>query len=100
MYAIAPFNFTALGATSVGPAVGNVVIGEPSDYVLHASWLLHQILLEAGLPKDVIQFLPGDATNAILKRPEFGALSFIGSTQVFKGIQRKIGNNIGDGIYN
>lgn len=105
VYAIAPFNFTALGATLIGPAalLGNVVIWKPSDYALHASWLLHQILIEAGLPKDVIQFLPGDAeevTNSILKRPEFGALSYIGSTQVFKGLQKKIGNAIGDGVYN
>ncbi|GLB06626.1 delta-1-pyrroline-5-carboxylate dehydrogenase, mitochondrial [Aspergillus tubingensis] len=105
VYAIAPFNFTALGATLIGPAalLGNVVIWKPSDSALHASWLLHQILLEAGLPKDVIQFLPGDAeqvTNTILHRPEFGALTFIGSTQVFKGLQKKIGNAIGEGIYN
>ncbi|KAJ5674523.1 uncharacterized protein N7477_004457 [Penicillium maclennaniae] len=104
-YAIAPFNFTALGATLVGPAalLGNVVIWKPSDSALHASWLLHKILLEAGLPKDVIQFLPGDAeevTNTILKRPEFGALTFIGSTATFKGIQKKIGDGIGQGIYN
>ncbi|KAJ6133955.1 hypothetical protein N7523_000277 [Penicillium sp. IBT 18751x] len=104
-YAIAPFNFTALGATLVGPAalLGNVVIWKPSDSALHASWLLHKILLEAGLPKDVIQFLPGDAeevTNTILQRPEFGALTFIGSTATFKGIQKKIGDGIGQGIYN
>ncbi|KAJ5953274.1 hypothetical protein N7454_000170 [Penicillium verhagenii] len=104
-YAIAPFNFTALGATLIGPAalLGNVVIWKPSDSALHASWLLHKILLEAGLPKDVIQFLPGDAegvTNVILKRPEFSALTFIGSTATFKGIQKKIGDGIGEGIYN
>ncbi|KAJ5611194.1 hypothetical protein N7510_007913 [Penicillium lagena] len=103
-YAIAPFNFTALGATLVGPSalLGNVVIWKPSDYAIHASWLLHKILLEAGLPKDVIQFIPGDAeqiTNAILKRPEFGALTFIGSTATFKRIQKKIGDGIGQGIY-
>jgi 1-pyrroline-5-carboxylate dehydrogenase len=105
VYAIAPFNFTALGATLVGPAalLGNVVIWKPSDSALHSAYLLYQILVEAGLPKDVIQFLPGDAeevTNTVLKRPEFGALSFIGSTQVFKGIQKKIGNAVADGIYN
>ncbi|KAK1143518.1 hypothetical protein N8T08_006324 [Aspergillus melleus] len=105
VYAIAPFNFTALGATLISPAalLGNVVIWKPSDSALHASWLLHQILVEAGLPKDVIQFLPGDAeevTNTILQRPEFSALTFIGSTQVFKSLQKKIGNGIGDGIYN
>ncbi|KAJ5178517.1 uncharacterized protein N7500_001216 [Penicillium coprophilum] len=104
-YAIAPFNFTALGATLIGPAalLGNVVIWKPSDAALHAGWLLHKILLEAGLPKDVIQFLPGDAeqiTNTVLKRPEFGALTFIGATATFKGIQKKIGDGIGAGIYN
>ncbi|KOC11705.1 putative pyrroline-5-carboxylate dehydrogenase [Aspergillus flavus AF70] len=102
-HAIAPFNFTALGATLVGPAalLGNVVIWKPSDSALHASWLLHKILLEAGLPKDVIQFVPGDAeevTNTILKRPEFSALTFIGSTATFKGIQKKIGDGIGQGV--
>ncbi|KAI7771824.1 hypothetical protein LZL87_006100 [Fusarium oxysporum] len=105
VYAVSPFNFTALGATLVGPAalLGNVVVWKPSDSAIHASWLLYQILLEAGLPKDVIQFLPGEpneVTDAILKRPEFGALTFIGSTKVFKGLQKKIGNGIGDEIYN
>ncbi|OQE27847.1 hypothetical protein PENSTE_c004G10030 [Penicillium steckii] len=104
-YAIAPFNFTALGATLIGPSalLGNVVIWKPSDYALHASWLLHKILIEAGLPKDVIQFLPGDAaevTNTVLKRPDFGALTFIGATATFKGLQKKIGDAIGQGVYN
>ncbi|PKY01615.1 delta-1-pyrroline-5-carboxylate dehydrogenase mitochondrial precursor, partial [Aspergillus campestris IBT 28561] len=104
VYAIAPFNFTALGATLIGPAalMGNVVIWKPSDSALHASWLLHQILLEAGLPEGVIQFVPGDAeqvTNTLLRRREFSALTFIGSTQTFKGIQKKIGDGIGAGIY-
>lgn len=104
VYAIAPFNFTALGATLIGPAalLGNVVIWKPSDYALHASYVLYQILLEAGLPKDVIQFVPGDAeaiTNTILARPEFAGVSFIGSTAVFKGLQAKIGKAIGEGTF-
>ncbi|RKK79069.1 Delta-1-pyrroline-5-carboxylate dehydrogenase [Fusarium oxysporum] len=105
VYSIAPFNFTALGATLVGPAalLGNVVIWKPSAYAMHSAYLIHKILIEAGLPKDVIQFLPGDAeeiTNTVLKRPEFAAISFIGSTQVFKGIQKKIGDHVGAGTYN
>lgn len=105
VYAIAPFNFTALGATLVGPSalLGNVVIWKPSDSALHSAYLLYKILLEAGLPRDVIQFLPGDAeevTDTILKRPEFAAMSFIGSTDVFRGIQKKIGDQIGKGTYN
>ncbi|KAH0839180.1 Delta-1-pyrroline-5-carboxylate dehydrogenase, mitochondrial [Fonsecaea pedrosoi] len=104
VYAIAPFNFTALGATLVGPAalLGNVVIWKPSPSALHSAWLLHKILLEAGLPQDVIQFVPGDAetiTDTVLARREFAGLSYIGSTAVFKGLQRKIGNAIGDGVF-
>ncbi|RMZ78247.1 hypothetical protein DV737_g3995, partial [Chaetothyriales sp. CBS 132003] len=104
VYAIAPFNFTALGATLVGPAalLGNVVVWKPSPSAVHSAWLLHQILLEAGLPKDVIQFLPGDAeqiTDTVLKRREFAGVSYIGSTAVFKGLQKKIGNAIGDNTF-
>ncbi|RDW67666.1 hypothetical protein BP6252_09062 [Coleophoma cylindrospora] len=104
VYAIAPFNFTALGATLIGPAalLGNVVVWKPSPSALHASWILHKILLEAGLPEDVIQFVPGDAeqiTNTILKRPEFAALSYIGSTAVFKGLLGKIGKATADGTF-
>lgn len=104
VYAIAPFNFTALGATLVGPSaiLGNVVIWKPSPYALHSAWLLHKVLLEAGLPEGVIQFLPGDAeqiTNTILKRREFAGVSYIGSTAVFKQLQSKIGQAVGEGTY-
>ncbi|KAI1452450.1 Aldehyde/histidinol dehydrogenase [Annulohypoxylon moriforme] len=105
IYAITPFNFTALGATLVGPAalLGNVVVWKPSDSALHASWILYKILLEAGLPKDVVQFVPGDPetiTNAVLNRPEFAGLTFIGSTAVFKGLQGKIGKATAEGRFN
>ena len=105
MYAISPFNFTALGATLVGPAalLGNVVIWKPSESALHASWILYQILVEAGLPKDVIQFVPGDpntVTDTVLQRPEFAGLSFIGSTAVFKELQGKIGKATAEGRFN
>lgn len=105
VYAISPFNFTALAATLVGPPalLGNVVIWKPSDSALHASWVLYQILLEAGLPKDVIQFLPGNPeliTDTVLKRPEFAGLAFIGSTAVFKELQGKVGKATAEGRFN
>lgn len=104
VYAIAPFNFTALGATLVGPSalMGNVVVWKPSPSGVHSAWLLYQALLEAGLPEGVVQFLPGDAeqiTNTVLKRKEFAALSYIGSTAVFKGLQQKIGEAVGRGTF-
>lgn len=70
---------------------------------LHLAYLIYQILLEAGLPKDVIYSLPGDAKqiiNPVLERLKFAAISFIGSVQVFKGIQKKIGDAVGKNTYN
>lgn len=104
VYAIAPFNFTALAGTLVAPAalLGNVVVWKPSDSALHASYLVHKILLEAGLPEDVIKFVPGDAvtvTDTVLKRPEFSALSYIGSTAVFKQLLGKIGKATAEGTF-
>lgn len=105
IYSITPFNFTALGATLVGPAalLGNVVVWKPSDHALHASWILYQILLEAGLPRDVVQFVPGDPkviTDTVLSRPEFAGLMFIGSTAVFKELQGKVGKATAEGKFN
>jgi 1-pyrroline-5-carboxylate dehydrogenase len=104
VYAIAPFNFTALGATlACGPLLmGNVVLWKPSLSALHSAWLLYQILLEAGLPKDVLQFIPGDAeiiTSTVLDSPDFAGLNFTGSTDVFKSLTAKIGVATGEGKF-
>ncbi|KAF2970872.1 hypothetical protein GQX73_g2630 [Xylaria multiplex] len=100
VYAVSPFNFTALGGSLVsGPALmGNVVLWKPSQYNIYASTLIYKILLEAGLPADVIQFVPGDAvevTEAVLAHREFAGINFIGSSDVFRSIYAKIGEGIG-----
>ena len=70
---------------------------------MHSAYPIHQILLEAGFPKDVMQFLQGDAeemTNTVLKRSEFAGISFVGSTQAIKEIQKKIGDVVGVDVLN
>ncbi|KAJ5347197.1 uncharacterized protein N7506_000450 [Penicillium brevicompactum] len=104
VYAISPFNFTAIGGNLAGaPALmGNVVIWKPSPAAIASNWLVHQILLEAGLPKDVIQFVPGDAeevTSTVLESREFAALHFTGSTDVFRMLYGKISQGVADGKY-
>ncbi|GAA5873962.1 hypothetical protein JCM3774_004052 [Rhodotorula dairenensis] len=103
VFAVTPFNFTAIGANLVGaPAlVGNVLVWKPSPGATYASWLVFQVLLEAGLPKNVIQFLPcpnGDATvslvDKVLAHRMFAGLHFTGSTHVFRSLWKQIGNNI------
>lgn len=104
MYAISPFNFTAIGANLVvAPAImGNVVIWKPSDSAVYAGRVLLKALEEAGLPKGVIQFLPGDAvtvTDAVLAHPQFSALHFTGSTDVFRSLYGKIATGVASGAY-
>ncbi|KAG4276021.1 delta-1-pyrroline-5-carboxylate dehydrogenase [Fusarium proliferatum] len=104
VYAISPFNFTAIGANlTAAPAImGNVVIWKPSDSAIYADYVLQKVLEEAGLPDGVIQFLPGDAekvTKAVLDHPKFGALHFTGSTDVFRDLYGKIGDGIRSGLY-
>lgn len=103
-YAVSPFNFTAIGGNLAGaPALmGNVVIWKPSPSAIASNWLVYQILLEAGLPKDVIQFVPGDAaevTETVLNHPQFSALHFTGSTSVFRSLYGKIAGGVAEGKY-
>ena len=104
VYAVSPFNFTAIGGNLPGaPAlVGNVVIWKPSPFAIASNYLVHQIFMEAGMPPGVIQFVPGDAeevTNAVLSRKEFGALHYTGSTAVFRKLYARIGQGLADGKY-
>ncbi|EXJ77407.1 delta-1-pyrroline-5-carboxylate dehydrogenase, mitochondrial [Capronia epimyces CBS 606.96] len=104
VYAISPFNFTAIGGNLPGaPALmGNVVVWKPSPSAIASNYLVHQILLEAGLPAGVIQFVPGDAeevTKVVLSHKQFAALHYTGSTAVFRKLYSQIGQGIGEGRY-
>ena len=104
VYAVSPFNFTAIAGNLPGaPALlGNVVVWKPSDFAIASNWLVYQILIEAGLPKDVIQFVPGnpvDITKVVLEHREFAALHYTGSTSVFRQLYGTIGQGIAEGRY-
>ncbi|TDZ25304.1 Delta-1-pyrroline-5-carboxylate dehydrogenase [Colletotrichum orbiculare MAFF 240422] len=104
VYAVSPFNFTAIGGNLIsGPALlGNVVVWKPSPSNIYASQLVYNILLEAGLPPNVIQFVPGDAeevTDTVLSHREFSGLNFVGSSDVFRSLYARIGQGIGAKTY-
>ncbi|KAI8956736.1 delta-1-pyrroline-5-carboxylate dehydrogenase 1 [Daldinia sp. FL1419] len=104
VYAVSPFNFTAIGGNLAGtPALlGNVVIWKPSDSAVAAGYLLHKILLEAGLPENVIQFVPGnpeEVTKTVLAHKQFAALHYTGSTAVFRKLYGQIGQGIAESRY-
>lgn len=99
VYAVTPFNFTAIAGNLVGaPALmGNTVVWKPSATAALSNYLLLNILEEAGLPAGVINFIPGEpnqVTDLVLEDKEFAALHFTGSTGVFKNLYSKISNNV------
>lgn len=104
VYAVSPFNFTAIAGNLPGaPALmGNVVVWKPSDSAIASSWLVYQILLEAGLPKNVIQFVPGnpeEVTKVVLAHRQFAALHYTGSTAVFRKLYGEIAGGVAEGRY-
>eukprot|EP01100_Stratorugosa_tubuloviscum_P013757 TRINITY_DN706_c0_g1_i1.p1 TRINITY_DN706_c0_g1~~TRINITY_DN706_c0_g1_i1.p1 ORF type:complete len:581 (-),score=284.99 TRINITY_DN706_c0_g1_i1:232-1974(-) len=99
IYAISPFNFTAIGGNlPTAPAMlGNVALWKPSDYAVYSNYIFQRILMEAGLPAGVINFVPGNAqmiTNIALTNRNLAGVHFTGSTQVFRQIWKSIGLNI------
>ena len=100
VYAVSPFNFTAIGGNLSGaPAMmGNTVIWKPASTAVLSSWVVFQILEEAGLPPGVINFLPGDPgpiSDALLAHRDLAGVHFTGSTTVFNGMWETIGRNMG-----
>lgn len=99
VYAVTPFNFTAIAANLPASAamMGNVVVWKPSDSQVFSAKIIIDVFKEAGLPNGVINVVFGDAimiTNTILASPDFAGIHFTGSTHVFKDLWSKIGNNI------
>ena len=99
VYAITPFNFTAIAGNLPASAalMGNVVVWKPSDSQMFSAKILLDIFKEAGVPAGVINMVMGDPvmiTDTVLASPDFSGVHFTGSTHVFKGIWQKIGTNI------
>lgn len=104
VYAISPFNFTAIGGNlPCAPALmGNVVIWKPSPSAIASNYIIYQILMEAGLPPNVIQFVPGNAeqvTDIVLRHRDFASLHYTGSTAVFRSLYGVISRGVAEAKY-
>ena len=99
IYAITPFNFTAIAGNLPASAamMGNVVVWKPSDSQIFSAKVIVDVFKEAGLPDGVINVIYGDPvmiTKTVLASPDFAGIHFTGSTHVFKELWKQIGNNI------
>ncbi|HEY5220319.1 MAG TPA: aldehyde dehydrogenase family protein [Gemmatimonadaceae bacterium] len=83
---ITPFNFPlAIPTWKIFPALlcGNSIVFKPAEDVPHTGHVFVEILLEAGVPPEVVQLVHGmgeDAGKAIVEHPDVPILSFTGST--------------------
>jgi 1-pyrroline-5-carboxylate dehydrogenase len=94
---ITPFNFTSIAANlpSAPAIVGCTGLWKPSRNSYHSNYVLMQLMMEAGLPPGVINFLPGsgaEITEVALANRDFAGLHFTGSTAVFQGLWQEIGS--------
>jgi 1-pyrroline-5-carboxylate dehydrogenase len=99
VYAITPFNFTAIAGNlpSSAALMGNVVVWKPAATQVYSANVIMQVFKEAGLPDGVINMVMGDSgmvSDVILSNPHLAGVHFTGSTGVFNDIWKTIGNNI------
>src|SRR5262245_28152602 len=63
VYAVTPFNFTAIGGNlpSSAALMGNTVVWKPASSTVYSGYYLMKLFEAAGVPPGVINFIPGDA---------------------------------------
>jgi 1-pyrroline-5-carboxylate dehydrogenase len=99
VYAVTPFNFTSIGGNlPTAPAMlGNVVLWKPSSSAVLSNYHVMRVLMQAGLPPGVVNFVPGrpsPITRQLLAQPDFAGVHYTGSTAVFNGLWKQIAEGI------
>ena len=92
---IPPWNFPfaiLVGMTSAAIVTGNTVVLKPSSDSPMMGWLFVEILNSLGLPKGVVNFIPGDGGEIgdyIVDHSQIRFISFTGSAGVGKRIYER-----------
>jgi len=99
IYAVTPFNFTAIAANLTTSVVmmGNTTVWKPATTSLLSSYYLMKIYEEAGFPKGVINFLPGNGSlisNIVMNHKSLAGVHFTGSNDTFNGLWKQATENL------
>jgi len=99
VYAITPFNFTAIGANlPTAPALmGNTVVWKPAGTAALSNYLIMKLLEAAGLPPGVINFVPGPSgmiSERMLSDRNLAGIHFTGSNEVFNMLWKGVANRL------
>uniref|UniRef100_A0A8C9JEX0 Aldehyde dehydrogenase 4 family member A1 n=1 Tax=Panthera tigris altaica TaxID=74533 RepID=A0A8C9JEX0_PANTA len=82
---------------SRGREGGNVVLWKPSDTAMLASSAVYRILREAGLPPNIIQFVPADGPtfgDTVTSSEHLCGINFTGSVPTFKHLWKQVAQNL------
>lgn len=97
---ITPWNFPiAIPAWKMAPALvyGNTVVFKPASLAPQSGLILVEALVEAGLPKGVLNYITGSGRNVgdeLVSSPHVQGISFTGSYSVGTGIYEKAIKNM------
>jgi RHH-type proline utilization regulon transcriptional repressor/proline dehydrogenase/delta 1-pyrroline-5-carboxylate dehydrogenase len=93
---ISPWNFPLAifsGQVSAALAAGNAVLAKPAEQTPLVAYRAVQLMHEAGVPGDVLAFLPGDGAligGCAVSDPRIAGVAFTGSTETARLINRSL----------
>jgi RHH-type proline utilization regulon transcriptional repressor/proline dehydrogenase/delta 1-pyrroline-5-carboxylate dehydrogenase len=93
---ISPWNFPLAiftGQVAAALATGNSVLAKPAEQTPLIAARAVDLLHEAGVPRDVLQLLPGDGPSVgapLTANPRIAGVCFTGSTEVARAIERQL----------
>src|SRR3954453_11270878 len=99
VFAVTPFNFTSIAGNLPTSAalMGNTVLWKPASSAAVSAHFLMRLFEEAGLPPGVINLVYGSGSavgDPALASEHLAGIHFTGSTPVFQGMWKTIGENI------
>lgn len=99
VFAVPPFNFTSIGGnlTTAPALMGNTVLWKPASTAIYSNYFLMKLLMQAGLPAGVINFIPGSGSQVgphVLDSPDLAGIHFTGSVGVLNSMYKTVGNKI------
>ncbi|HEX7370777.1 MAG TPA: bifunctional proline dehydrogenase/L-glutamate gamma-semialdehyde dehydrogenase PutA, partial [Rhodanobacteraceae bacterium] len=93
---ISPWNFPLAiftGQIAAALVAGNAVIAKPAEQTTLIGHAMVKLLLDAGVPADVLQFVPGDGAKVgplLTSDPRVAGVAFTGSTETARAINRAL----------
>jgi RHH-type proline utilization regulon transcriptional repressor/proline dehydrogenase/delta 1-pyrroline-5-carboxylate dehydrogenase len=95
---ISPWNFPLAifaGQVAAALAAGNAVLAKPAEQTPLVAAHAIRLMLQAGIPPEVLHFLPGDGAvvgAAAVADPRIAGVAFTGSTETARIIHRTLAN--------